>query len=175
MTRKDSKPCKRCGTSAWTEYGSCIYCKNESTKAGQQTPAGRLLKNARNKKYSSGQRARELKNKRNDRYEQTHSGKAAKKARDSRRRTKKSTAGGSYSPDEWLRLCAKYENRCLCCGRTDVKLTADHVIPVSAGGTSDIDNIQPLCMFCNQSKGSTTIDYRTRGGIRRWVQKAFSI
>ena len=48
---------------------------------------------------------------------------------------------------------------CLCCNRRR-KLTADHVIPVSKGGTSYISNIQPLCQPCNSSKGTKTTDFR---------------
>lgn len=44
--------------------------------------------------------------------------------------------------------------RCRRCGGwTD--LTADHVIPVAAGGTDDLDNLQTLCRPCNSRKGST--------------------
>ena len=71
-----------------------------------------------------------------------------------------SKAEGSYTVEEWLSLCAEYENRCLCC--KEVKpLEGDHVIPVSKGGTNSIDNIQPLCHSCNTSKGNRrTTDYR---------------
>src|ERR1019366_3922237 len=69
-------------------------------------------------------------------------------AKHHRRRTALSGAGGSYTKTEWLDLCKKYDYRCLCCNRRR-KLTADHVIPVDKDGTSNIDNIQPLCMSCN--------------------------
>jgi 5-methylcytosine-specific restriction endonuclease McrA len=75
------------------------------------------------------------------------------------RRTKKTEAGGSFTAQEWLDLCEAYDNRCLCCD--EVKpLTADHVLPISKGGTSWISNIQPLCLPCNCSKGDKEIDYR---------------
>ena len=92
-------------------------------------------------------------------------------ARGQRRRTKKSAAGGSYTAAQWKDLCNHFGNKCLCCGRDDVGLTADHVIPVVKGGTSNIDNLQPLCLRCNQSKGSKTIDYRPGKGLGRWVQR----
>ncbi len=75
------------------------------------------------------------------------------------RRTKKTEAGGSYTVEEWLLLCEFYGSRCLCCGKKR-KLTADHVTPVSKRGTSNIDNIQPLCGPCNSSKGDKSTDYR---------------
>jgi 5-methylcytosine-specific restriction endonuclease McrA len=78
------------------------------------------------------------------------------------RRTRKTLAGGSHTPQEWLDLCIKYDYRCLSCGRQspDIELTADHITPVSKGGTSNIDNIQPLCRSCNCSKHDKTIDFR---------------
>jgi 5-methylcytosine-specific restriction endonuclease McrA len=39
-------------------------------------------------------------------------------------------------------------------------LTEDHVVPLSLGGSNDIDNIQPLCKSCNSSKRGRHIDYR---------------
>jgi 5-methylcytosine-specific restriction endonuclease McrA len=81
------------------------------------------------------------------------------KARHNKRRTAKTKAGGSFSATEWKALCKKYKYKCLCCGRKR-KLTADHVIPVSKGGTSNISNIQPLCGPCNSRKRDKTIDYR---------------
>jgi 5-methylcytosine-specific restriction endonuclease McrA len=87
------------------------------------------------------------------------------------RRTAKTEAGGSYTPKQWKYLCERYKNLCLCCGKHK-RLTADHVIPVSKGGSSDISNIQPLCGLCNSKKGSNTTDYRrTQYGTRRVAQK----
>lgn len=44
-------------------------------------------------------------------------------------------------------------NCCACCGSTN-NLTIDHIIPVAKGGTSDLDNLQVLCYWCNLSKGA---------------------
>ena len=72
-----------------------------------------------------------------------------------------SKAEGSYTEEEWIALCSEYGNRCLCC-REIKPLEADHVVPVSKGGTNWITNIQPLCHSCNTSKGNRrTTDYRT--------------
>lgn len=76
-----------------------------------------------------------------------------------KRRTRITSAGGSFTRTEWKDLCARYGFACVCCG--EVKpLTVDHVIPVSKGGTSYIDNLQPLCKSCNSAKHDKTIDYR---------------
>lgn len=68
-------------------------------------------------------------------------------------------AEGSFSPDEWVELCEAFDYECLACGEKK-DLTVDHVIPLSKGGTNNIDNIQPICRSCNSKKGVKTIDYR---------------
>ena len=80
------------------------------------------------------------------------------------RRHKKRSNGGSFTVDQWLDLCAAYDFRCACCGV--LEQTVDHVIPVTKGGSSFIENIQPLCKSCNSSKGTKGTDYRAvRGSI----------
>lgn len=76
------------------------------------------------------------------------------------RRAREESADGKISKREWVELCDKYGNRCLCCGRNDVKLTLDHVVPLVKGGSNTIENAQPLCQSCNSKKHTKTIDYR---------------
>lgn len=75
-------------------------------------------------------------------------------------RARRAGNGGKYTPKEWKDLCDYYGNKCLCCERTDVKLTVDHVIPIKLGGVNTIDNIQPLCQPCNSKKHTHIVDYR---------------
>jgi len=84
-----------------------------------------------------------------------------RRAYQSNRRSRQTGAGGSFTPEEWIALCDKYEHKCLRCKRRR-KLTADHVIPVSKGGTSSIENIQPLCKPCNSWKHTKSIDFRPK-------------
>ena len=81
------------------------------------------------------------------------------RAKSARYRTKRLNGGGSFTDNEWQSLCQKYDDRCLCCEKKK-PLEADHIIPVSEGGSSDIENIQPLCRSCNSRKGTQAIDYR---------------
>ncbi len=67
--------------------------------------------------------------------------------------------GGRHTTEEWIELCAKYDNKCVAC-RKEKRLTRDHVIPVSKGGSNHISNIQPLCHQCNARKHTSSIDYR---------------
>lgn len=72
---------------------------------------------------------------------------------------RRAMTNGTFTLEEWKNLCSKYGNRCLRCGE-DKKLTVDHIIPISLGGSNTIDNLQPLCDFCNKSKGAKYADYR---------------
>lgn len=75
------------------------------------------------------------------------------------RNNRRARYNGTFSVKEWLDLCDRYDNRCLCCGEKK-PLTKDHVIPISLGGTNTIDNIQCLCKNCNSKKHTKTTDYR---------------
>jgi len=69
---------------------------------------------------------------------------------------------GTFSFQEWEDLKKVYEYMCLCCKRNEpeIKLSVDHVIPISRGGLNTIDNIQPLCHSCNSRKNAKDTDYR---------------
>jgi 5-methylcytosine-specific restriction endonuclease McrA len=83
----------------------------------------------------------------------------AHRLEENKRRAHIAGNGGVFTVTEWKDLCQKYAYKCLRCKRRR-KLTADHVIPISEGGTNNIDNIQPLCGPCNSSKGTKCTDYR---------------
>jgi 5-methylcytosine-specific restriction endonuclease McrA len=93
-------------------------------------------------------------------YAHTH--REQRRTIEAQRRARKQEAGGNYTTGEWEALKAQYDNRCLCCGKQEpeIKLTQDHIIPLSKGGSNFISNIQPLCGLCNSRKAQRTIDYR---------------
>jgi 5-methylcytosine-specific restriction endonuclease McrA len=93
-------------------------------------------------------------------YLATPQGRTNKKVAHQRRRAIKRNADGNHTATEWLAMLDWFGNVCLKCGKAD-EITEDHVIPLTKGGSNSIGNIQPLCRFCNVSKGNrSSADYR---------------
>lgn len=105
---------------------------------------------------------------RNAKYEAEHP--ELRKANKHNRRTRVQGNGGTFTATDWIELKIRTLNRCLRCGLTEEKLKAlgrtlacDHIISIKNGGTSNIDNLQPLCHGrggCNNRKHSKNTDYR---------------
>lgn len=68
---------------------------------------------------------------------------------------------GHHTFGEWENLKAQYNWTCPCCRKKEpeIKLTEDHRIPVSRGGSENIENIQPLCGSCNSRKATKIIKF----------------
>lgn len=53
---------------------------------------------------------------------------------------------------------ARDDYTCQYCGLRGVSLQCDHIIPVSRGGSNDLDNLATACKPCNQSKCDKTLE-----------------
>lgn len=69
--------------------------------------------------------------------------------------------GGRHSKEEWEAMKSEYNWTCPSCSKSEpeIKLTRDHILPLSSKGTDDISNIQPLCFQCNSKKYTRSIRY----------------
>lgn len=94
-------------------------------------------------------------------YQKRHPEQVTKSSR--KRREIFKNIDGNFNFSEWENLCKYFENKCLYCGKFGIKLTVDHVIPISKGGSNFISNIQPLCQRCNSKKGKKILDFRPFG------------
>lgn len=78
-----------------------------------------------------------------------------------RRRQAARLFGRPHTDEEWETLKAKCKHTCLACLRLEpeIKLTRDHIVSLSKGGSDCIENIQPLCQSCNSKKHTKSIRY----------------
>jgi 5-methylcytosine-specific restriction endonuclease McrA len=55
-------------------------------------------------------------------------------------------------------LLEKFDRTCVYCGKKNVPLEIEHIIPKSRGGSNRIDNLAIACHGCNQRKGALTAE-----------------
>lgn len=61
------------------------------------------------------------------------------------------------TPAEWRQIREVFGERCAYCLRRGVRLTQDHVVPLSRGGEHVAHNIVPACQPCNSRKNNRPI------------------
>lgn len=67
----------------------------------------------------------------------------------------------SFSTKEKLAIFFASNGHCALCGKKlDTDWHADHIIPFSKGGSTDVTNGQALCPKCNLKKGACMLQYR---------------
>lgn len=74
-------------------------------------------------------------------------------------RIKRAKLKGNHTKEQWEALKEEFDQRCVKCGAAGLHLDKDHIIPVYQGGSDGLDNIQPLCAWCNAGKSAETNDW----------------
>jgi 5-methylcytosine-specific restriction endonuclease McrA len=69
------------------------------------------------------------------------------------RRARERSAGGVVTIASWTSILQRWGGSCARCGASG-DLTMDHIIPLARGGSNDPSNIQPMCHWCNSTKGA---------------------
>lgn len=53
-------------------------------------------------------------------------------------------------------ILEKFNRKCIYCGKKNVPLEVEHIVPKSRGGSNRIDNLALSCVECNREKGNRT-------------------
>ncbi len=61
-----------------------------------------------------------------------------------------------YSVREYL--LEKWGRECAYCGKKDVPLQVEHIVPKARGGSNRVNNLTLACECCNQKKGSKPVE-----------------
>ena len=80
-------------------------------------------------------------------------------------RQRAARALGRHTREEWERL-KMFCGGCVRCKSTDRHLDRAHIVPIRHGGSDAIENLQPLCAWCNAHREGEYIDYRPEGWRR---------
>ena len=90
-------------------------------------------------------------------YHQKNPGARATHNTNSRLKRQNAMVNNKCSKEELTYWYSTTEQICTYCGATSIKLTLDHIVPLSKGGTHTTDNFALACSKCNCSKGSTPL------------------
>lgn len=80
------------------------------------------------------------------------------------------SCSSGVTPADWRAICAVFVRDgvvwCAYCAESEAR-TVEHVVPLCRGGRHDVDNVLPVCSWCNTSKGAKLLT-AWRGAQRIW-------
>ncbi|NWH03551.1 RNA-guided endonuclease IscB [Desulfobacter latus] len=70
-------------------------------------------------------------------------------------------------------LLEKWDRTCAYCGKTDIPLEIEHIVPKSKGGSNRISNLTLACTACNRKKGNKPLELflSRKPGLLKRIQK----
>lgn len=92
------------------------------------------------------------------RYRKTEAGRIAERRSGHKRRALKRATRTTGSRWHLLRIMKWADGKCLYCQRPTERLTLDHVVALTNGGTDTPDNWAPACLPCNKSKFTANVE-----------------
>jgi 5-methylcytosine-specific restriction endonuclease McrA len=98
-------------------------------------------------------------------YLQTPQGRMVDKAHRHNRKAQKRASQGSYTSEQLNEQFQRQKAKCYYCKKKLGKVWhADHVVPLSKGGSNTIDNIVVACEACNLHKSAKLLHEWPEGG-----------
>lgn len=155
--------CKRCNEVFFTKAPRCFYCspcrkpaKREWDSEYKRTHRKEATDNTRKLRLNPEYRKKQLIW--NEKWRKNNLEKVRFIKLKSQYKRQNRLGKADYSFEDWKNLKKKHNYECLGCNRKEpeIKLTVDHIIPISKGGKNSLDNIQPLCGSCNSRKNNNT-------------------
>lgn len=69
-------------------------------------------------------------------------------------------------------LLEKFNRKCVYCGKQNIPLEIEHIIPKSRGGSNRVDNLGIACRNCNEKKGNKTAEEFNYPNVQKQVKKS---
>lgn len=101
-------------------------------------------------------------------YRKTEKGRALKRVQDRNRYALKQQASGAHTVQQLKEQYMRQKGRCYWC-KTDLRKEIrtphiDHILPLSRGGSNNIDNLVIACHHCNESRNNRLPHEWEKGG-----------
>jgi len=161
MGLKNGKPCRKCGSSDWTNSGRCRPCQNRNNRSPHRVSArSTWQKSSKGRKSLKKRRETEA----HRLYQQVYN------------HNNGSRHEGRIAVAEWVDLCQRVGLRCVKCRHQFEGMKGLEIDHINPNGKNTIDNIQPLCRSCNSSKGNgKAVRYIDAVDNERWQQSPMLI